>query len=82
MSRFSLRLPDAVHSDAQAWAERDGLSLNDWLVAAIDREAVRRRLSAHNTWVRDNPIYSEDRYLAEQQDIVDARQAAAHRDVA
>ena len=55
--KLSLRLPDDVHTQAQAWAERDGLSLNEWLAAAVERETVRRGLDALNDWAKANPAH-------------------------
>jgi hypothetical protein len=55
--KLSVRLPDDVHAQAQQWAERDGLSLNEWLVAAVERETVRRGLEALNDWAKANPAH-------------------------
>jgi hypothetical protein len=55
MSKLSLRLPDDVHAQAQQWAEAAGVSLNEYLVAAIDRENTRLGLEALNDWAKANP---------------------------
>lgn len=72
MTRFSLRLPESVRVEAKRWAERDGVSLNDWIAAAVDRETVRRRLEAHNEWVKDNPLYSMAHWESTRGDMVAA----------
>jgi hypothetical protein len=53
--KLSVRLPDDVHAQTQEWAQRDGLSLNEWLAAAIERETVRRGLEALNDWAKAHP---------------------------
>lgn len=73
MTRFSLRLPQPIRDEAQRWADRDGVSLNDWISAAVDRETLRRRLDAHNDWVKDNPLYTMERWQAEQVATADAQ---------
>jgi len=45
-AKLSLRLPDHVHAQVQAWAERDGISLNEWLAR---RSSGKRSAAA---WVR------------------------------
>jgi hypothetical protein len=72
MTRFSLRLPDSVLGEARRWAERDGVSLNDWIAAAVDRETVRRRLEAHNEWAKASPLYTVEHWEATQRDIAEA----------
>ncbi len=57
--RTTLVLDEGLYSRAREWAKRDGVSLNQWLAAAIDREDSRRRSSAHNTWLRDNQEIAE-----------------------
>jgi hypothetical protein len=49
------------------------VSLNDWISAAVDRETLRRRLEAHNDWVKDHPLYTMERWEAEQAAIADAQ---------
>lgn len=78
MTKLSLRLPDDVHAEAQRCAERDGVSLNEWLVAAVDRETVRRKLEALNEWGRSNPP-DLDQWEARQRDLADAEREAQRR---
>jgi hypothetical protein len=40
--------------------------MNEWIVAAIEREAIRRGLLAHNEYVRASPSYSNERWQAKQ----------------
>jgi hypothetical protein len=52
-----LRLPDRLHHEVTASAERDGASLNQWIVAAVARELGRREAgNSRRGWV----VYSED----------------------
>ena len=71
--RTTLVLDEALYHRVREWAKRDGVSLNQWLAAAIDREDSRRRSSAHNTWLRDNP---------EVADALEAQDRIAERNLA
>jgi hypothetical protein len=62
-SRINLRLPDSLKQRAEGAAEREGLSLNAWLVRAVaaalepdDRESSSRRIQrgrqSYTGWVR------------------------------
>lgn len=75
MVRVALRLPDEVHRMAKQAAEQDQSSLNEWIVQAIDREATRRGLLAHNEYVKNNPSYSVEQWKAMQAEI----EAVAHK---
>lgn len=44
-------------------AEDDGLSMNSWVQALLDREDMRRRCAAHERWMANNP---DARATAEQ----------------
>lgn len=76
--KLSLRLPDDVHAEAVRCAERDGVSLNEWLAAAVDRETVRRKLEALNEWGRTNPP-DLARWEARQHDLAEAEQDMQRR---
>jgi hypothetical protein len=82
MPSFSLHLPDKLLAEIRRWAETDGKSVEEWIVAALDRESLRRGLLVHSEWVKDNPIYSEEVWWAEQQEIEDAERDAHRRDAA
>ena len=55
MTTFSVRLPDEDHQHARTLAERDGQSLNDFIVTAVEEAIFRRRLANHAAWVTRNP---------------------------
>lgn len=69
----TLVLDEGLYDRARAWAKRDGVSLDQWLAAAIDPEDSRRRSSAHNAWLRDDPEIVES---LEAQDRIAARSLA------
>jgi hypothetical protein len=82
MPSSSLHLPDKLLTEIQRWAEADGKSVEEWMVAALDRESLRRGLLVHSEWVKDNPIYHEDRWLAMRREIDAAERAALHCEAA
>ena len=45
MSRLTLRLPDTLHRQLSKQAEREGISLNQYIVYALTREATLATLS-------------------------------------
>lgn len=50
--RTTLSLDRELYEHARQWAETDGISANEWMIRALDREDTRRRHLAHNEWAR------------------------------
>ncbi|MBA8823476.1 hypothetical protein FHX42_000805 [Saccharopolyspora lacisalsi] len=52
--RTTISLDQELYEHARQWAEADGVSANEWMIRALDREDTRRRHLAHNEWSRTN----------------------------
>ncbi|MGW3472322.1 hypothetical protein ACWDKQ_28510 [Saccharopolyspora sp. NPDC000995] len=50
--RTTISLDPELYEHARRWAEADGISANEWMVRALEREDTRRRHIAHNEWHR------------------------------
>lgn len=50
--RTTISVDRELYEHARQWAEHDGISANEWMVRALDREDTRRRHLAHNEWAR------------------------------
>jgi hypothetical protein len=50
--RTTISLDRELYDHARQWAEQDGISANEWMIRALDREDTRRRHLAHNEWCR------------------------------
>ncbi len=75
--RTTLSMEERTYERVRMWAEQDGVSMNQWMVAAIDREDTRRRCEAHNDWLEANPDVAD--LLDEQDRIAEQRIAEASR---
>ncbi len=62
------------------WADRDGVSINQWMATALDREDSRRRNQAHNEWLATHPELADA--LDEQDRIAERRLTEGHQGVA
>ncbi len=78
--RTTLSLDQHLYEKVRAWAGRDGVSINQWMATALDREDTRRRNQAHNDWLTAHPgladaLDEQDR-IAERR-LTEGRQGAA-----
>lgn len=71
--RTTVSLDEHLYEKVRAWADRDGASINQWMVAALDREDTRRRNQAHNDWLATHSDLADT--LDEQDRIAEGRLA-------
>ena len=75
MSRLSLRLPNSLHRQAKALAEKDNISLNQFITLTIaEKVAVSSvddylAVRAARATRRDNPLEGIDDFLAGASDV-------------
>jgi hypothetical protein len=76
--RVDLPLRDGLYAKVAMWAAKDGISVEEWIERAADREEVRRRCIGHAEWLAENPDIQQD-YLDESEaaelDLEDALNA-------
>lgn len=53
--REAVNLPDDTYGQISELAERAGMSVHAWLVAAVEREAFRQLCEKTNDWWREHP---------------------------
>ena len=77
--RTTLSLDERLYEKMRAWAGRDNVSINQWMVTALDREDTRRRNQAHNDWLVAHPELADA--LDEQDRIAERRLVEGHEGV-
>ncbi len=64
MSNFSLRLPNSLHDDLKAIANRDGVSVNQFIAQAVaEKVAVFKQVDRIQHYLSLPPV-SEEEYLS------------------
>ena len=74
---LTLSLDERLYEKMRAWADRDNVSINQWMVTALDREDTRRRNQAHNDWLVAHPELAD---ALDEQDRIAERRFAEGRE--
>ncbi|SDX16559.1 hypothetical protein SAMN05421504_102516 [Amycolatopsis xylanica] len=57
--RLGLNLSDDTHAQIKQRADAAGISVNAWILAAIERETFRQLCQETNTWWAERPELAE-----------------------